>query len=449
MSRARAIALAAVASAAPAAAQDALPPDSLEHVHRPRLAAAMHLASNAVPWAFNRYVTEQFWARVSPAAWRRNFDIGWTWDDNDIQTNQFAHPYHGALYYNAIRANGYSFWASAPWTFAGSWLWEHFGEVYPPSPNDFLTTSFGGITLGEVTHRLSSLILDNRARGASRRWKELGALLVDPVRGVTRIATGQAWQVAQNPPEWRPPAYASILRMGLRRSGDGRTLADGTNQLFLDVDFRYGNALAGVKAPFDAFRFEVEVRSRDTTMITRANAVGFLLAWPVVRGTTGRLVLGITNRYDYLNNFAYVAGGSSFGAAGLWRLAAGPAIGVRVALELSALPVTLIHSEAAERVGRDYDFGVGVAYRLEGGLDVRGREVASLRSGTLWSRVVNGSDAHHLIHFSFVNAVVPLPRNFAAGVAGGFFQRDSEYGVLGHVTRRTPELRLYLAWRLD
>jgi hypothetical protein len=71
----------------------------------------------AIPWAFTRYVRDGEWSRISPDTWITNLKFAWQWDNNKFGNNQFAHPYHGSLYFNAGRTNGYNFWASLPWAF--------------------------------------------------------------------------------------------------------------------------------------------------------------------------------------------------------------------------------------------------------------------------------------------------------------------------------------------
>ncbi|SDG42104.1 DUF3943 domain-containing protein [Mucilaginibacter sp. P25] len=102
----------------------------------------------------------------------------WTWDNGAFGTNQFAHPYHGSLYFSAFRANGYTFWQSVPPTLIGSYIWEAAAEKQYPSPNDFINTCFGGIALGEMTYRLSNQIVNNHTRGFKRQFSEILALMV-------------------------------------------------------------------------------------------------------------------------------------------------------------------------------------------------------------------------------------------------------------------------------
>ena len=87
-----------------------------------------------------------------------------------------------------------NFWQSAPFAAGGSLMWEFFMENEPPSINDMLATTFGGIELGEITYRLSDLFIDNRSSGAERVGREVLAGILSPVRAFNRIISGEAWR---------------------------------------------------------------------------------------------------------------------------------------------------------------------------------------------------------------------------------------------------------------
>jgi hypothetical protein len=144
-----------------------------------------------IPWSFNHFVRDAEWASISPAVWWTNLQNPWQWDNNAFLNNQFSHPYHGSLYYNVGRTNGFNFWESSLWSFGGSFMWEIMGEQWAPAPNDLLNTGLGGITLGEMLFRASSLVLDNRATGFERTMREIGAFALDRCAGSTGCSTGQ------------------------------------------------------------------------------------------------------------------------------------------------------------------------------------------------------------------------------------------------------------------
>ena len=85
-----------------------------------------------IPWAFAKWIRTwedpaDNWANVTADTWWSNINHGWEYDGDAFLTNYFAHPYHGSLYFNTGRANGYDFWESTAWALTGSALWEYFG----------------------------------------------------------------------------------------------------------------------------------------------------------------------------------------------------------------------------------------------------------------------------------------------------------------------------------
>ncbi|MDR1195999.1 MAG: DUF3943 domain-containing protein [Endomicrobium sp.] len=149
---------------------------------------------NVVVHTFDRFITNEDYAQVSFEDIGNNFRRGFVLDNDDFSMNTFFHPYNGSLYFNAARANGLSFWQSAPYTFAGSLMWEFLGENSAPAINDFISTSIGGIALGEMTHRVSMLALDDSSRGLERACREILAGLISPMDLFNRLLSGKAWR---------------------------------------------------------------------------------------------------------------------------------------------------------------------------------------------------------------------------------------------------------------
>ena len=161
---------------------------------RPWLAASEVFGMNMAVWTFDRFLMNEDFAKINGHTIKQNFKTGPVWDTDKFSTNLVAHPYHGSLYFNAARSNGLNFWQSIPFAAGGSLMWEFFMETEPPSINDMLATSFGGIELGEITYRLSDLFIDNRSHGAERVGREILSGLISPMRAINRIITGEAWR---------------------------------------------------------------------------------------------------------------------------------------------------------------------------------------------------------------------------------------------------------------
>ena len=142
---------------------DYVPHEATKHFW---LGAAEIAILEFIPWAMAKWVRHwedpaDNWANVSKETWWRNLSHGWEYDGDNFTTNNFAHPYHGALFFNAGRSNGYDFWESSAWALTGSAIWEFFGETFRPAFNDWIYTGIGGVNLGEIIYRLSSMVTDN------------------------------------------------------------------------------------------------------------------------------------------------------------------------------------------------------------------------------------------------------------------------------------------------
>lgn len=132
---------------------------------RPWLAGAEVVAEDLLFHVLTRYLIKEDYAQISWSSIKNNFKTGLLWDNDKFETNLFSHPYQGNLYYSSARSNGLNFWESAPYALLGSSIWEWFMETQPASINDIMSTTFGGMALGETTYRLSSLVLNGQARG--------------------------------------------------------------------------------------------------------------------------------------------------------------------------------------------------------------------------------------------------------------------------------------------
>lgn len=139
--------------------------------------------------SFNSLVTRQSFSLISGQTMLHNLDpASWTFDVDYYLTNQFGHPYQGALSFGAARGAGLSFWWSALYATLASLTWELFYEAEAPSLNDQITTSMGGSLLGEALHRAA-----HQLRGwEGPAWlRFLGATLLDPLGAITEGFLGQ------------------------------------------------------------------------------------------------------------------------------------------------------------------------------------------------------------------------------------------------------------------
>jgi hypothetical protein len=152
------------------------------------------LELNLCVWAFDRFIMNETWSKVTPGTILNNFTRGFGWDNDTFITNMLGHPYHGAMFHTIARTNGFGFFESTFYTFLGSYMWKIAMETDRPSINDMIMTTYGGIILGEALYRMAGLIADESSIGLGRVLRESLTFLVDPVYGL-KLFTGGAYKM--------------------------------------------------------------------------------------------------------------------------------------------------------------------------------------------------------------------------------------------------------------
>ena len=272
---------------------------------RPWKAALETFGLNMLVWSFDRYIVKEDWAYINGHTIKSNFKKGPVWDTDQFTTNLFSHPYHGSLYFNAARSNGMNFWQSAPFAAGGSLMWEFFMENEPPSINDMLATTFGGIELGEITYRLSDLFIDNRSSGAERVGREVLAGILSPVRAFNRIISGEAWRHGSS----KGRTYSSvpvnfIVTMGPRFLAEQEGSKRGTTSLNINFRIDYGNPFNDdFYSPYEWFRFNfgMDLFSAQP-VVSQVNAIGALWGKTVWTKGPRSLSAGLFQHFDFYNS---------------------------------------------------------------------------------------------------------------------------------------------------
>jgi len=408
-----------------------------------------------VPWTINAVVRDKEWARVDLESWEENLENPWEWDNDHFIANQFGHPYHGNLYFNSARSNGSSFWGSVPWAYAGSLMWEMFGERFAPSANDLLNTGTGGITLGESLYRLSNLVLDNRARGSERVWREIAAALINPIHEFNRLLDGEVSRVGPNPPDWRPPnGLQGVVDLGYRRiAGDNSfSGSTATDQGIAAFRISYGDLVKDVRrSPFSHFEFQGEVADKasqgERGRLSQLTARGTLGGITLGDGSKARHTLGALLVYEYYNNPAYEFGGQSVYGGLISEFHRANDKSVRVTTEVLLQGIIIgatlsDHYYAGE--GRNYDYGIGLGTRLRATFVKPGRALVSFGWGGRWLHTMNGAAGSQ--HYQgggvgeFRYFVTP---KFGIGASYYNYHRKSTYADYPDVTQTSPMLNLF------
>lgn len=412
-----------------------------------------------LPWAMAKWVRNwedpaDNWANVSSESWFRNLSNGWEYDGDNFTTNNYAHPYHGAMFFSVGRTNGYDFWESTAWSLTGSAIWEYFGETFRPAFNDWIYTGVGGAAYGEMLYRLSSLVTDNRATGAERFWSEFWGTLINPVRGFNRAISGEMGQNFDNPKWSRPKDFRLEFDAGTRtldQDGDGK-FEEGDIEGLFTMNLYYGNPFKA-KKPFEFFRFDVGFSS-GKPHFAQLNSSGYLFGFDLKKNKHklnvhldflyNNLIRETTTETDTVYN------GLVFGTTQLFpHLLSNFPIGSKTSIVtqvgINAILMGATRNDYYTDIeGRLYDFGPGVGLRLQGALMSNGWDYFKFFYYGAWMYTQSEpGDSKHNVHFLLFEAQYPFTSFFSFGVRGGWFWRESYYDDFPDVNKNHPMIRVF------
>ncbi len=242
---------------------------------------------------------------------RRNLHRQWVIDNDKFSTNQFLHPYQGAIYQGLARSAGLDFWQASAYTFGGSLLWEYSGENTAPSINDQVASGIGGNFFGEPLFRLASLLLESGQNESPGWWREWAAALISPPTGFNRLVYGTRFSPVF--PSYDPAVFTRVDMGGNVRTTYSsninvnadpsapptpQTLKRGVGTLAFAVGYGLpGKPDYAYERPFDYFNLEIalDTASGLESIFTR----GLLYGTDYEVGSRYRGIWGLYGIYDY------------------------------------------------------------------------------------------------------------------------------------------------------
>lgn len=420
------------------------------------------------------------YAKISLHSIKNNFRHGFVWDNDNFSTNLFAHPYHGSLYFNSARSNGLSFWRSIPYALCGSLMWEFCGETEPPAINDVMATTIGGSALGEVSHRLSELVLNDRSRGFRRFLREAAATLLNPMGGLNRIISGDVRRVRSDHflyyDKKRFPIDFSVSA-GSRYLSDDGALFRGEFNPYINIFLEYGDPIhADGTKPYDFFYLETTLGlSANQPLINRVHLIGRI--WGKNLETNGEMELsaGIFQHFNYYDSKPVKDGtqltpyriseAASFGPGIIMNL---PSKGVLTRLEqrlfLSAILLGGTKSDYYNVIDRDYNMGSGFSVKSKTHMEFRNFGRFILHTNYYYIVTWKGYEHKDLedINLLYLNAqgdkshaalaeITPMWEldfhgPLSATMAASYFMRSTHYSYRKNVRANTFEIKMGLTY---
>lgn len=402
-------------------------------------AAGSWALAELLPWSFDRNVFKADYAVISFKTIRHNFNpSSWAWDNDPFQTNQIGHPFHGSIFFNSFRANGYNFWQSAAATAFGSYIWESTAENQAPAPNDLINTTFGGIILGEMTHRLANKLINNHRRGFRRQASEVAATLINPMNGFTRLTNGQWGRISDNDPEADSSTVSLAVDLGARRFHHfgwyGR------------AKLLYGNPGEKFTEPFSNIAITAEVGQDDSSKLNIVSVYGSITGWELEWSNRTRYLLILSANYDYIHNEAFFYGGQSikFNLFTEYDLT-----GIKLNTSFGAGPVVLAAiPNLYPYHGRNYDYGPGFAFNGVGKVEIGRLAVSALYKGG-WMRTINGDRSSYYLHTISGEVNYSIFNDLAITTEAGYFALLGRYKDDGNTDHSYPYVKVAARYTMN
>lgn len=447
---------------------------------RPWKAALEVVGINVLVNSFDRFAMGEEWAKVNLHTVKQNFKTGFVWDNDQFSTNLFAHPYHGGLYFNAARSNGMGFWESAPYALGGSLMWELTCETEPPAINDLMATTMGGICIGEITHRLSSLAYDDSKRGFGRFLRELLGAAVCPIRGLNRLMSGDAWRIRREGGryhDYKAIPVAFSVTAGDRYLADEGGLFRGEHNPYIDLLLIYGDPFSTVaRKPYDYFTANITFgMSSNQPLISSVHLLGKIWGTTFYEGKEMSALFGLFQHFNYYDSEAVKDGTSkvpyriseaaSFGPGLIYRF---PKVGNLGSMEqrvfLDAILLGGSLSDYYDVKLRDYNMGSGMSAKAQTVMEFPKFGHFSLSADYYliytWKGYkgtdLSGADPIHLNvqgDKSYASLLVVSPKlkiylkgSWSLDVAASYYMRDTRYKYRPDVHSETFEVRAGLSY---
>lgn len=401
----------------------------------------------------NVWIKNEDWARVSLKSWKANLKTGFKTDGDKFSTNFLGHPVHGSWYFNAARSSGSSYWASLPYTVYGSTMWEYFGETEAPSEIDINTTCFGGFMLGEITHRLSRLLLADDKRRNNRFLRNFSAFAINPLAMINGALYADV-RKKLTAPEKDYLRLRSQLCTGINipvgQISDERV----TTRLHFSYDLIYGSLYDGESnyKPFDFFVFrtwaDVGLTKVKNPFLFNLTSRAPLGIWKI----NERCILAISQHYDFLKNQIFELGNMSITTDVYYRINQANRQWM-LSIKTGLIPFGSTTSEVTQYLiaegllapTRNYIYGSGLALECQTSLRFRtlGRIALNYNRWLLYPRKeAKGREQSHIVYFNYA---FPLGNKHGLAIEWYHYFRKASYQELpgfSDIRKQYTEFRL-------
>lgn len=407
------------------------------------LSSAEVFGLNVGVWGFSRYVLDADHAKIGIKSIDNNIRKGFEWDEDGYLTNQFSHPYHGAAYFNSARANGLDFWESVPYAFGGSLMWEYFMENERPSYNDIVNTPITGIILGEISYRVSNLIIDESSSGFERFLREFSSTVVNPMGGFNRIIKGKMWQSGRAP---NRPDYQLEFSTGTHHVFFDNNFESSKTYIALRFNLDYGRQFksAPSRKPFDYFKLHNEINLAEDDIIVGIMASGLLWSKRLNMFGNRQNLFGVYKEVDIFINSLYKLSATNLTGALDNVIKLAPNLKMKTTVGLSAVLMGATNSKYAPEDDKEYNIGPGASGKVGAEFLVKDKLGAFAKYKRYWIHTLSGADSEEFVGLFQFGLKYSFTEHTAVGLGLLMYERYGDYKNYPNYLSSNSAIRIYL-----
>ncbi|MBT8234443.1 MAG: DUF3943 domain-containing protein [Saprospiraceae bacterium] len=425
---------------------------------KPALISSQVLSSNILINRFDAWVLNKDWAKVGLDDWGNNITSGFSSDGDAFGTNFFGHPFHGSLFYNAARHNGYSFLESIPYVMAGSLSWEYLGETFPPSIIDWYTTVLGGAYLGEVTHRLSLSLLRNDQKRKHKFFRNAAVTIINPTLQFNSLINDYTSNFARKNDDDLPKVITN-LSIGTNHVLQSNLDANFQPWGHLKFNLIYGT-LFDRKVNYKPFDFFILKSWLDFSHINDKKKFYFNLIShaPLFNNVlSSHSTITISQHFDYIHNPLFKIGSLAISGdynfkyfEGITAFSGSLKSGFILfgSSNSEVVEVIDIFTEDGGEFLRDYIYGQGIYFEAEAFLAIQkwGRIFGSFNNWIIYSEEhLDGIENSTIIKLEYQ---YPIFKDLLIGIEYYVYRRHAEYKYIPgfeNILNKYKELRISLS----
>jgi len=411
--------------------------------------------ANITTFLIDRYIFNYEFSRVGIKTIKNNLQKGWEWDVDRFAMNYFFHPYSGSMYFNAARANGYSFFESAPFAVLGSLEWEYFAENTQPAYNDIINTPINGIFLGEIFYRLGSNILDDQTTGTERFFREMAVAFLTPTRFFSRLLSGDISRLTATEVFQKEPLNVT-LAAGYHKINEGKKIEKGYSSFNFTFHLDYGNPFEKrSRKPFDFFKVRTDFDfGAGRKIISLITGYGLLYGKNVQIGNT-ELLVGLFQHMNFFDNKTFELGSIGFGPGLASKLLVGKNSSLYTNLHVALIPFGALSNRFGPDTTqvRDYNYTYGAETKLEANYNFNSWVGVAFIGYYWWMHSIAGIEGN-VTGNSYVGLIKPritvkVFNNFSIGFEHLIYYSDQYPRDFASVHSVRTEQRLFLQLFLE